>query len=501
MDRTPKHGQRIRLEDVLEMINRSKNLFTSSPFRLAEIELTNYDYLFQQSADDPATKLDPTASTIAGLRALGAAMRDDGAEAPSGIPAAYTYLGQFVDHDITLLAESDLIRDELLTQDLFQPIQTSDLRSNIKNTRTATFDLDSVYDNAPTDNGLLKIGQTSPVGNKPPGKGTDNDLPRAGGVPVPDGKHRKALIGDARNDENLIVAQLHLAFLKFHNAIQTQTGMSFDDAKRTVRQHYQWLILHDFLDRICDNQIVNDIRTNGNRFYNPSDDDFFIPIEFTTAAYRFGHSMIRTNYNINANFLPATLTQLFQFTGLSGDMAGLDTLPENWIIEWDNLLPFNANKDDKAMKINTHLTVILQQLPNQRAGILQSLAKRNLLRGYLLNIPVGQALASEALDPGDVLTPAQILGNANAEERQILENNNFHVKTPLWYYILAEAAIQQNGDRLGKLGSVIVGETIVGLIARSKDSILQIPGWQPTLANPFTLESLIDVAGLGPTTV
>jgi hypothetical protein len=130
--------------------------------------------------------------------------------------------------------------------------------------------------------------------------------------------------------------------------------------------------------------------------------------------------------------------------------------------------------------------------------VMQSLAKRNLLRGYLLNLPIGQAIASEVLNSIDVLSPEQILNNAIPEEREVLLANNFHNRTPLWYYILAEASIQQDGEKLGKLGSRIVGETIVGLVRESADSILKETDWKPTLSQPFNLESLITIAGLSP---
>lgn len=508
MNSQPKHGQRIRLEDILFLESKIKALNTITPFAIIQTNspiLTNYDYLFKDIANDPTSKLPSTPETIKGLKDLGEKLIEKETESDTEIPAAYTYLGQFIDHDITLEASSDKFED--IKTDFFKPIDPIVAKDNIKNLRSATFDLDSLYQNAPTIGAQLKLGQTTSTGNIPPGKTNNNDLPRIGGQPQPDGSHRKALIGDHRNDENLIVSQLHLAFIKFHNQVQSKNNFTFEETQKVVRQHYQWIVINDFLKQICDNSVIDDILINGNKFYKPSETDFFIPLEFTVAAYRFGHSMVRSDYNFNLNFkeggvlqnTKSTLDQLFQFTGLSGDFAGFSSLPENWIIEWENFLPFNKGINEKARKINTHLTHFLMKLPEGGTQpVMQSLAKRNLLRGYLLNLPIGQAIASEVLNTTDVLNPEQILNNANPEEREVLIANNFHNRTPLWYYILAEASIQQDGEKLGILGSRIVGETIVGLVRESADSILKENGWKPTLSQPFNLESLITIAGLSP---
>ena len=260
------------------------------------------------------------------------------------------------------------------------------------------------------------------------------------------------------------------------------------------------IVIHDFLKRICDTDIVNDILQNGNKWFKPTDDDFFMPIEFSAAAYRFGHSMVRAKYNFNTNFKnerQATLNQLFQFTGLSGDLAGLPTLPQNWIIEWDFFLPFETRRNDNARKIDTKLTFELQNLPQGPTPIFQFLAKLNLLRGYLLSLPTGQAVANLVVGSSNVLTSEQILANANEKEKEALLSANLHEKTPLWYYILAEAAIQSNGHKLGQLGSTIVAETLIGLIRRSEDSILSEANNTAEIDREFTLEKLILFADLG----
>jgi len=185
-----------------------------------------------------------------------------------------TFLGQFLDHDITLDATSSLEQ------------QTDPLATD--NFRTPFFELDSVYDRGPVasahlydrlDRDKLLIGVTA--------EGKD-DLPR--------NSQGTALIGDPRNDENLIVAQLHLAFLKFHNAVVDHVrslgippGKVFQAAQQLTRWHYQWIIVHEFLPSVVDDKIVADVITNGRKFYK-FDIEPFIPVEFAVAAYRFGHS-------------------------------------------------------------------------------------------------------------------------------------------------------------------------------------------------------------------
>jgi hypothetical protein len=500
MAKRPKHGSFISLEDLEslnnEMFIKSMEISEGIPSRAFTIDLKAYDYLFKDLVSDPDNLLDSTPEVIQALKDLGAAMREDTdtLDGNSEIPAAYTYLGQFIDHDITLEAASREIENGAFNTSFFSPIPPLDLRHKLKNTRSGSFDLDSVYDGkAPRQNGRFKLGNVFPHARRPPNKIDANDLPRKADT------SKAAEIGDARNDENLVIAQLHLAILKFHNAVMRKLGADFSTAEKIVRQHYQWIVLHDFLKRICDANIVNQILGEGNKIYDPSEDNFFMPVEFSAAAYRYGHSMVRARYNFNLNHLDASIVHLFRFTRSSGDMVGLPGLPHNWIIEWENFLPFETNIHNRARRINTQLTVALQHLTGPGTdGIFQFLAKRNLLRGYLLSLPTGQALARKVLGEEGVLSGNAILNNATEDERAALESAGLHIKTPLWYYILAEASIQNGGLHLGKLGSTIVAETIIGLIRRSADSILQDENWGPRLGAEFNLEQMILFADLGP---
>jgi nucleoid-associated protein YgaU len=474
--------------------------------------LQDFDFLFLELQDDEANLLPRSAATVRRLKELGATMQDPGVGGDPGdanIPAIYTYFGQFVDHDITLEASS-FSMEQLLAANL-APLGLDKIRNELKNVRTASLELDSLYGppapRDPANRNRMRIGKVAkaPGTVRPPGKGDDNDLPReprSGDI-----RHdRAALIGDPRNDENLIVAQLHLAFLKAHNQLVAQ-GRTFEEARRLLRRHYQHIVVYDFLKRVADPKVVDGILTNGNRFYDALAEPFFLPLEFAVAAYRFGHTMIRDDYDFNLNFSPAPLGLLFTFTALTGDLGDFDTLPENWIIQWERFVAPGGGRN-KARRIDTKLAdglFHLQDLQGQEEQPADAarLAVRNLLRGYGLRLPTGQAVARHLGLP--VLTASQLeAAAASPQQAQVLRAARFLERTPLWYYLLAEAK-HHGGQRLGPVGSTIVAEVVIGLVRRSEDSILRTPGWVPSLpaAQPgrFELADLLrfaKVVGGGP---
>ena len=289
----------------------------------------------------------------------------------------------------------------------------------LKNVRSATLDLDSLYGAPapadPNNAAKMKIGRVSDTGStdfplkKPKGKTRDNDLPRRARS-SDKLKDREALIGDPRNDENTIVAQLHLAFLKAHNALVDE-GRTRSQARRVLRQHYQHIVINDYLKRVADPAIVNKIISDGNQWFNALGEPFFMPLEFAVAAFRFGHTMIRGLYDFNLNFntsgdegtFPADVNLLFTFTALSGELGDFDTLPHNWIIEWERITDGATGQAGKARKFDTALASVggsnLFALtsetgdPATPAPDAPRLAVRNLLRGYRLRMPTGQAVA------------------------------------------------------------------------------------------------------------
>ena len=492
-----------------------------------EVDLHAFDFLFPDLQADPANLLPESTTTVSALKQLSFTMVDlnqRGDDSP--IPAAYTYFGQFIDHDITLEVQpADLPPSasgsmSALLADNMSPLPAAQIPKILRNFRTGSLDLDSLYDTpAPRDpnNGdkmligtVTKLNLTDEPFIRPPGKLDDNDVPREprSGDILHD---RAAMIGDPRNDENLIVSQLHLAFLKVHNRLVDQ-GKSFEEARRILRQHYQHVIVHDFLKRVADPDIVDNILAQGTPFPH-IEDTFFVPLEFAVAGFRFGHTMVRAAYNFNTNFnfadnRPATLELLFTFTALSGQLGfgdGNNTLPENWIIEWENIIGDGAAVT-KARRFDTQLAALvngetkalfgLRALDGSLEGggttplpLAARLAARNLLRGYRLRLPTGQAVAGTLGLP--VLTPDEIRAAA-PDETQALEAGGFLDRTPLWFYLLAEAR-HHGGKRLGPVGSTIVAGVLISLIRRSTDSILETD-FTPSL--PAAKEGTFELADL-----
>jgi Animal haem peroxidase len=384
----------------------------------------------------------------------------------SEIPAGFTYFGQFLDHDITFDPNSKLQREN-------DP-------DALRNFRTPRLDLDSVYASGPADTPFIYDQPDGLLFLIDPVHGNEEDLPR--------NRQGRALLGDPRNDENLIVSQLHLIFLKFHNQVVKELrgrGLDpdtlFETARRTVTWHYQWAVIHNFLTHVVGGDVVKDIlKTPAQvdlKFFNWRNQPF-MPVEFSVAAYRFGHSMIRFEYELNdeAEDIPIFGPSPDPTPGQpKGDLRGFRRRPKDRQIEWERFFIFPGKEPPQmARRIDTQLARDLKQLPAVVAGgVFRSLAQRNLLRGKALSLPAGQAVArAMGIPENQILTDAELgLGPLLPK----LRNN-----TPLWYYILRESAVRNEGKRLGPVGGRIVAEVIIGLIAGDPQSYLNIqPNWQP----------------------
>lgn len=403
--------------------------------------------------------------------------------------AGTTFVGQFLDHDITSDAGSTL----------GQP--TSVRRST--NQRSARFDLDSIYGGGPTDSRHLYT-ESDPFLFRIESGGQFEDLPRRS-----DGT---AIIADGRNDENLMISGLQVAFLKFHNSVYLRVragglvgAQAFAEAQRLTRWHYQWLILHEFLPQFVGQQMVDDIVANGRRFYTPSRPQ--IPVEFQTSAYRFGHSLIRPSYraNLAGDEGEPFFGMVFDPTQFGkddpDDLSGGSRSPRRFI-GWQTFFDFEDGEVKPNKKIDTKLSTPLFQLPLGAIATTRgepigptSLATRNLLRHITWGIPSGQAVAesmeaprlasADLADIGSVAPPLQ-------------------VDTPLWLYILREAELMADGEHLGPVGGRIVGEVFLGLLQMDPTSFLSAdPSWRPTLparagGGDFRMVDLLTVAGVDP---
>ena len=452
---------------------------------------TRFDYLFPELQESPDDRLPEDATTAQTLIDLGNSMLDP---EPSGfeplnpafdstIPSVYTYFGQFITHEIVLESTT---KDRKLGPDTL-PLAKTEI-PQLTNARTALLDLDSVYGpmldaqgkcySVPVEGEEMKVGRAT--SSSIPG----TDLPREKAPSY------TARIGDRRNDANLITSQMHLAFLRAHNAL-VKSGKSFESAQKLLRQHFQWLLVSDYLPRVVDSEVLREVLEGKIDILKRPDDQAFMPVEFSAAAFRFGHSMPRNRYNYNKDYDKVRLFDLFL-----PKKSGYPPVLDEWIIDWNRFIPGGTNV---ARRMDTRLVEPLKRLIDADGNpIKRGLAALDLLRGYLLRLPTGQAVA-KALKLPEV-SAAQIetvAEQVNPQQKAILNQSGMSSRTPLWFYILAEAAHFKNGLCLGPVGSAIVAGVLIELVRRSADSILNEPNWVPTLGNGhFDLAKLFQLAGV-----
>jgi hypothetical protein len=384
------------------------------------------------------------------------------------IPAGFTFLGQLIDHDITFDPTSSLERQN-------DP-------SAIRNFRTPLLELDCVYGSGPGASPYL-YDQTDPDKLLTGTLENPADLPR--------NSQKTALIGDPRNDENLIVSQLQLAFLKLHNAVVdylraqgVASAQVFKEAQRLVRWHYQWVVVHEFLPLTIGQFLVDEILRDGPSYYQPGPRPF-MPVEFSVAAYRFGHSQVRAAYKVNE----AITQELF-------DLPFFAPIQPHQVIDWTNFFHItSSNPPQFSRQIDAKLSRTLLDLqppivsadaPAER----RSLAVRNLMRGASFDLPSGQTVA-KAMG----LTPL------SDEELGLATWDGFKEAAPLWFYILKEAEVQTGGETLGQVGGRIVGEVLIGLLQADPMSYFNLePRWQPNqdIAPEGRMVDLLKFAGVGP---
>lgn len=414
-----------------------------------------------------------------------------------GLPAGYTYFGQFVDHDISSDSRGDRETESHL------PFGLSKVRSI--NQHRPIFDLQTIYGARPIDEKgdftaefttlmadsvlpFMKIGRTRGEIQLP------FDLPRRDGYP-------KAEIADPRSDSNLLLAQMHLLFLKVHNAAVVRLHRKYKSprdlfaaARTTTIRIYQHLIWHDYVSRIAEIAVLDSIKNDGNRFFRPvSLDSAFVPYEFAAAAFRFGHSMIRRSYRLNRQQLDGTIGRVQNQTGKARFGGSGTKLSIEWAVDWrmffhgDTGLTVNfANPIDTDMRDGLTMLVPGHKHNDPRNFSLTALdlfrgAEKQLADGQTYadlarsGYPNGGVLSSTTI--GDLFTNARISSDPGSFEKL---GDIFSERTPLWFYVLAESesGIQVDSEgyrRLGLLGSVIVAETIAGLLRISPYSVLVEP--------------------------
>jgi hypothetical protein len=420
------------------------------------------------------------------------------------LASGWAYLAQFIDHDIT-----------------FDPTSLLDRANDpdaLENFRTPRFDLDSLYGLGPVANPWLY--DSNDLDKLLLGVNTPEFLPRD----LNRNHQGRALIGDPRNDVHVIIAQLHLAFVEFHNHVVDRvrqdpslvTGVpatpvggwgggapvgdapTFGQIVTLVRWHYQWLVLRGFLPAVCGADTVDEVLQvkRGKldavlKLYSVKRNPW-MPVEFSGAAYRFGHSLVRDAYLLNGSGLPPL--PVFTPTGDADplfDLRGFRRLPAGWEIEWHRFfdgLPGSGPDTQRARRFDTRIASALHSLPASVDHMRRSLAKLNLQRGVALELPSGEEFA------------AAVAGKLRIDPAEVHIQTGLSHPAPLWFWILKEAELTRDGQTLGRIGGRVVTEVLVGLAEKDPSSFLKAqPDWTPTLgATPrdFTIADLLTIAGV-----
>ncbi|MFZ6743555.1 peroxidase family protein [Undibacterium sp. JH2W] len=500
-------------------------LLDADPIQPADLELDNFE---------PAPGQNP------GLAQLMADAPDGVHDDPDPeenlyIPAGYTYFGQFIDHDLTFDTTSTLDSKD---------------KSTFSNQRTPRFDLDCVYGAGPDAAPYLYQDGIRLIEVR-------NDLPRS---QLPNGKKGRAIIGDPRNDENSIVCNLQMSFIRFHNKVVDKLEQQFpplkgsrdlfDKARDEVRWTYQKIVVEDYLPRIVSNETLKtfDFRrdpsptglTRNEAAYAlfTAEKRGAIPLEFSGAAYRYGHSMVRNGYRLNTNQQAPTL--IFDPQGSADkSLTGFQPLDELHVInDWSLFFPnpdriskllTPGQKDDAnnvsgqkrlqyAYRIDTTLVDPLTKLPDAIAATTKNLAARNLLRGKKFQLPSGQAVGNLLGVP--VLDANYLVVRHKSDDGTqtfVPISAALQEKTPLWFYVLAEAQVPVvnwwlekgkakfseddlldsaplTATQLGETGGRIILEVFHGLLDADPDSYRnKAPcAWTPLIgeARMFNLVTL-----------
>ena len=383
--------------------------------------------------------------------------------------APYTYFGQFIMHDLT--------QDDTPLSEEHPPEATE-----IVNQRTPSLELDSLYGEGPfskdaplydDDRASFKLGSVRTE------NGAQFDLPLD---PVSCG----VLIADSRNNENLILRQLHVMFLKLHNAAVVELrgsipeAMLFEKARERVRQQYQWLIQNDFLPHLCNAAVYDEI-VRQRKYAIHWEDGFAIPVEFAHAAGRFGHSMVRDTYTLNPNTPDVPVSKIVHEAHKPG---GLDPALS---IEWRAFVNHPANFIDTTIVNDLFKlpTAAIQPFVRRVRWIEpRQLPVRTLYRNIRMKLPSGEEVR-EALDSEAALCSPPC-GYPEYQPYKALDELGLRGKTPLWYYILLEAELGNEGfcdvtrgSTLGLVGSRLLAEVLEGALRATPNSILDHPGWRP----------------------
>lgn len=436
------------------------------------------------------------------------------------IPAGYTYFGQFIAHDLSFNV----------------PVGFPSQRAARE--RTPRLDMDSLYGPGPfgdpsrfaracatTPRCLFHLGETRPDD----GRSSDSDLPRRTPAASSSGHQQtaEAQIFDPRNDENLFISQMTLLFMKIHNQVALRianvgSDAPFEETRDAMVLAYENIVVFDYLKKLLHPKVHKDLmasfeepakdlilykRNQGGGLYGLGGANAFsIPAEFWGAAFRIGHAMVQSRYNVNDTFNETTANNHLQIIAeLTGPDSTRTPVEEVWLVDWNRFFfkpdPLaDPHEEFRRGALNYSHPMILSY-PNQfghKLGNpegLNKLAIKDLARSRSLgaNHKTMRTAAQLIRDFPGIVDSADVLSSADVrtvlqraqtkafdrptglDPRDRLSNAELDTltdpnHTPLSVYILAEAEVHgKGGAYLGPLGSRIVGETLIATITMDQD--------------------------------
>ncbi|WP_158284735.1 peroxidase family protein [Oricola cellulosilytica] len=473
------------------------------------------------------------------------------------VPAGYTYLGQLIAHDVIFNNTADLAGQR---EEHERPFASPAL------------DLDCLYRGGPErspiiyawakdadERCLLRMGKTSgrayrgpDTGSKHPSASADPvamDLPglslcpeatSSSEVPEKDPQGRcpaDRLIGDPRNDNNLILSQICVLFHRFHNKVCAEVaGQSdirpgkevFEIARMVVIDTYRHIVRNDYLSHILEPRtwmVQQKAQARGEHFYAKRlaiDPTTPLPSEFWLGAMRIGHAMAQPVYEINGvQPQPVSLATVMSFRRANvhnpQNVAG-QPVTNDWLVDLDRF--FAADDHEPVIASRRIRPAIARALysgkslqPADLEGVrslyerLGGVPFRDLARGYLRGLPNSQYLAAMFGVPH--LSRSELIGDDRSGLRGMygasiknpLQEADFDAigaladDTPLEWYLLREAEVQNGGRRLGALGSAIIADILFSLLDRAAEQPpRQLGFWKRQIfgeTHPATMRGII----------
>ena len=434
------------------------------------------------------------------------------------IPSGYTYLLQFIAHD--------LVHSEM-------PLSITGDVGTLANARRAPLLLESLYGHgpvgsphlyaldAPSDDRRTKLrlgrmrwkiakGDVATDDARCPFRDiartrvedhTGIDRDKGGRVAL-----TEALLADPRNDDHAIISQLTALFALLHNALvdlarrgepvshaNSRFGAAYKRflcARDALSAIYHHIIRNDVMRRVLHPAIYAAYSTANPWFMDRhSASDWQIPLEFSQGAFRFGHAMVRPEYRIN-DLTRHDLNNTLEKSS-ANDPVNMP-LDDTWMVQWSRFFSINRSEPNLSRRIGPYLSDALGNDhifyafdATERVGLLY----RDLLGAALAGMWSVDALIAEiARRRPDLVNPSRLLadrayrvtslrqwlssapsyGSLRDEDIETIAND-----PPLPFFVLFEAMQQDEatGLHLGRLGAIITAEVIFAALDGARASV------------------------------